>query len=119
MPRPGCSASIAPRRGRRRREALALTRAVLAQTAETLTEAELARAKAQAKAGLLMGLEGVGSRCDHLARQIQIHGRIVPPAETVAQIEAVTLRQARAAGQAALAGGEALATVGGKLAKAA
>jgi predicted Zn-dependent peptidase len=100
-------------------EALALTRAVLAETAETLTEGELARAKAQAKAGLLMGLEGVGARCDHLARQIQIRGRIVPPVETVAQIEAVTLAQARAAGQTALGGGEALATVGGKLAKAA
>ncbi len=100
-------------------EALALTRIILAQTAETLTDAELARAKAQGKAGLLMGLEGVGARCDHLARQIQIHGRIVPPAETVAGIEAVTVAQARIAAQAALSGGEALATVGGKLAKAA
>ncbi|TVV71280.1 M16 family metallopeptidase [Sphingomonas solaris] len=100
-------------------QALALTRDILAQTAETLTEAELARAKAQAKAGLLMGLEGVGARCDHLARQIQIHGRIVPPAETVTAIEAVSLFQARVAGQVALSGGEALATVGGKLAKAA
>jgi predicted Zn-dependent peptidase len=100
-------------------EALALTRRVLAETAETLSDTELARAKAQGKAGLLMGLEGVGSRCDHLARQIQVHGRIVPPGETVAQIDAVTLAQARGAGQAALSGGEALATVGGKLAKAA
>jgi predicted Zn-dependent peptidase len=98
-------------------QAFALARDVLAQTAENLTEAELARAKAQAKAGLLMGLEAVGSRCDHLARQIQIKGRIVPPAETVASIEAVTVAQARAAGQAALSGGEAVATVGGKLAK--
>jgi predicted Zn-dependent peptidase len=98
-------------------QAFALAREVLAQTAEDLTEAELARAKAQAKAGLLMGLEAVGSRCDHLARQIQIKGRIVPPAETVASIEAVTVAQARAAGQAALSGGEAVATVGGKLAK--
>jgi predicted Zn-dependent peptidase len=100
-------------------QAFALARQVLVETAETLSEAELARAKAQAKAGLLMGLEAVGSRCDHLARQIQVHGRIVPPAETVEAIEAVTLAQARAAGQAALSGGEAVATVGGKLAKAA
>ncbi|HWL47241.1 MAG TPA: pitrilysin family protein [Sphingomonadaceae bacterium] len=100
-------------------QALALARAVLAETAATLDEAELVRAKAQAKAGLLMGLEQVGTRCDHLARQIQIHGRIVPVAETVAAIEAVSLADARRAGQAALAGGEALATVGGKLAKAA
>lgn len=96
-----------------------LAREVLAQTAEDLSEAELGRAKAQARAGLLMGLESVQARADHLARQIQIHGRVVPVAETVAEIDAVTLAQARAAGQRALAGPEAVASVGGKLAKAA
>jgi len=65
-------------------EAFALARDVLARTAETLDEAELDRAKAQAKAGLLMGLEAVATRCDHLARQVQVHGRVVSPAETVA-----------------------------------
>jgi len=100
-------------------QALALARDVLARTAETLSDEELERARAQAKAGLLMGLESVATRADHLARQIQIHGRIVPPSETVAELDAVTLAQARAAGQAALSGGGALATVGGKLAKAA
>jgi predicted Zn-dependent peptidase len=99
--------------------ALALTREVLARTAETLDQAELDRARAQAKAGLLMGLESVATRADHLARQIQVHGRIVPTAESVAMLDAVTVDQARAAGAAALSGGEALATVGGKLAKAA
>ncbi|WP_157215988.1 M16 family metallopeptidase [Flavisphingomonas formosensis] len=99
--------------------AYALAREVLADTAATLSEAELERARAQARAGLLMGLESVQARCDHLARQIQIHGRIVSAAESVAQIEAVTLDQARAAGHAALAGGAAVATVGGVLAKAA
>ncbi|WP_294392052.1 pitrilysin family protein [uncultured Sphingomonas sp.] len=98
-------------------EALALSRTVLAQTAETLSQEELDRARAQAKAGLLMGLESVASRADHLARQIQIHGRIVPPGETVAQLDAVTVAQARAAGAAALGSAEALATVGGKLAQ--
>ena len=100
-------------------QALALARRILAETAEGLSQAELDRARAQAKAGLLMGLESVATRADHLARQIQIHGRIVPPSETVADLDAVTLAQARAAGARALAGGEALATVGGKLAKAA
>ena len=99
--------------------ALALARRVLAETADTLTQAELDRARAQAKAGLLMGLESVATRADHLARSLQIHGRIVPPAETIGLLNAVTVEQARAAGQAALSGGEALATVGGKLAKAA
>jgi predicted Zn-dependent peptidase len=98
-------------------EAFALARDVLARTAETLDDAELERAKAQAKAGLLMGLESVATRCDHLARQIQIHGRIVPSAESVALIDAVTVEAARQAGQSALSGPMAVASVGGKLAR--
>jgi predicted Zn-dependent peptidase len=99
--------------------ALKLAREVLARTATEIDEVELARARAQARAGLLMGLESVQARCDHLARTIQVYGRIVPPAETVQAIDAVTVAQLRAAAEAALAGGEALASVGGRLAKAA
>ncbi len=55
-----------------------------------VTEAELARARAQVKASLLMSLESTGSRCEQLARQVQIFGRIIPTAETVAKITAVT-----------------------------
>jgi predicted Zn-dependent peptidase len=55
-----------------------------------ITEAELARARAQVKASLLMSLESTGSRCEQVARQIQVFGRIIPTAETVARIEAVT-----------------------------
>ncbi len=51
--------------------------------------AELNRARAQLKAGLLMSLESTGSRCEQLARQWQIFGRVIPAAETVAKIEAV------------------------------
>jgi predicted Zn-dependent peptidase len=98
-------------------EAFTLARDVLARAAETLDEAELDRAKAQAKAGLLMGLEAVATRCDHLARQIQVHGRVVTPAEIVALIDAVTVEDARRAGQAALSGPMAVASVGGKLAR--
>jgi len=98
-------------------EAFTLARDVLARTAETFNEAELERAKAQAKAGLLMGLESVATRCDHLARQVHIYGRVVPPAETVALIDAVTVADARRAGQAAVSGPMAVASVGGKLAR--
>jgi predicted Zn-dependent peptidase len=94
-------------------EAYRLAGDVLRDTADAMDERELARARAQAKAGLLMGLESVASRCDHLARQVQVHGRIVPPVETVAALDAVTLDQARAAGAAAIAGGLATATIGG------
>ncbi|MBV9842875.1 MAG: insulinase family protein [Sphingomonadaceae bacterium] len=99
--------------------AFQLARDVVAQTAEGLTDAELARAKAQAKASLLMGLESVQARCDHLARQLQIHGRIVEANETIAALDAVTLAEARAAGQASLLGPAAIASVGARLAKAA
>ncbi|MDE2575993.1 MAG: insulinase family protein, partial [Rhodospirillales bacterium] len=55
-----------------------------------VTESELARARAQVKAGLLMSLESTGSRCEQISRQIQVFGRVMPTAETVAKIEAVT-----------------------------
>jgi predicted Zn-dependent peptidase len=55
-----------------------------------VTEAELQRARAQVKASLLMSLESTGSRCEQLARQMQVFGRVVPTAETVAKINAVT-----------------------------
>lgn len=93
-------------------EAYELARDVLHRAAEDLSEAELARAKAQGRAGLLMGLESVASRCDHLARQIQIHGRIVPPTELVAASEAVTVAECRATAQAMLSTPQAFATVG-------
>ena len=62
-----------------------------------VTEAELHRARAQVKASLLMSLESTGSRCEQLARQIQVFGRIVPTAETVAKLNAVTIDSVRRA----------------------
>ncbi|OUI82063.1 peptidase M16 [Gluconobacter sp. DsW_056] len=55
-----------------------------------LSEAELSRARAQLKSSLLMSLESTGSRCEQLARQIQVHNRPIPTAETVGKIDAVT-----------------------------
>jgi predicted Zn-dependent peptidase len=62
-----------------------------------VTEVELARARAQVKASLLMSLESTGSRCEQLARQMQIFGRLVPTAETVAKINAVTTEEVQRA----------------------
>jgi predicted Zn-dependent peptidase len=72
----------------------------LTATAETLSEAEIARAKAQMKAGLLMALESSGARAEQIARQIIAYGRPIPLDEIVARIEAVTVDSARAAGRA-------------------
>ena len=49
-----------------------------------------ARAKAQVKASVLMSLESTGSRCEQLARQIQVFGRVLTTDETVQKIMAVT-----------------------------
>ncbi|MBI1262593.1 MAG: insulinase family protein [Rhizobiales bacterium] len=56
---------------------------------EDATEAETARARAQIKAGLMMGLESSSARAEQIARQYMIHGRVVPVEEIVAHIEAV------------------------------
>jgi predicted Zn-dependent peptidase len=78
----------------------------IANTAETLSESEVARAKAQMKAGLLMALESSGERIGQLARQVIIHGRPIPVDELVAKIEAVTVKSARATGRALLTSGK-------------
>jgi predicted Zn-dependent peptidase len=74
----------------------------IASTAETISEPELARAKAQMKAGLLMALESSGARIEQLARQMITRGRPIPLAELVEKVEAVTVESARAAGRALL-----------------
>jgi predicted Zn-dependent peptidase len=54
-----------------------------------LSPVELARAKAQLKAGLLMSLESTSTRCEQLAQHLLIHGTPFHPAEIVRRIEAV------------------------------
>ena len=100
-------------------ESVALAREVLARTAETLNEAEVQRARAQMEAGLLMGLETPQGRADHLARSIEIFGRLLPLDEVVRQLRAVDAAAARAAGSALLEGPLAVASVGARLALAA
>jgi predicted Zn-dependent peptidase len=73
-----------------------------ARAAAGITEAEVDKAKAQMKVGLLMALESSGARARQLANQILIHGRPIPLAEIVGKIEAVTVESARAAGHALL-----------------
>ena len=85
----------------------------IANAAETISEAEVARAKAQMKAGLLMALESSGARVEQLARQMIAWGRPIPLEELVAKIEAVTVESARAAGRALIARGKpAIAVLG-------
>jgi predicted Zn-dependent peptidase len=74
--------------------------AEIANAAQSLTDAEVDRAKAQMKASLLMALESSGARAEQLARQMFAWGRPVPLDELVARIESVTVERASAAGRA-------------------
>ena len=77
-----------------------------------VTEPELARARAQVKASLLMSLESTGSRCEQLARQIQVFGRVIPTGETVSKLNAVTIEDVRRAAMRVFRGTPTLAALG-------
>ncbi|MBT0955995.1 insulinase family protein [Alphaproteobacteria bacterium KMM 3653] len=62
----------------------------LRRSTQDLNEAEVARARAQMKAGMLMGLESPSSRAERLARLVAIWGRVPPLFETVERIDAVS-----------------------------
>jgi predicted Zn-dependent peptidase len=105
-----------------RRESAAasqLIEEVLAATATGATERELGRARMQARAGLLMQLETPWGQMAYGARQLAVHGRLVPPAEIVANLAAITLDQLRAAGAPMLASPPARAAIGVQAARAA
>ncbi len=62
----------------------------LKRAADDMTEAEVARSRAQIKAGMLMGLESPSSRAERIARLLAIYGRVPDIDESVARIDAVT-----------------------------
>nr|WP_226898318.1 pitrilysin family protein [Mangrovicoccus algicola] len=59
------------------------------KSVDGLTEPEIARARAQMKAGLLMGLESPSARAERLARVLSIWDRVPTIEETIQNIEAV------------------------------
>jgi len=74
-------------------ELTTLTLDELKRVAGDLAQPELDRARAQMKAGLLMGQESPSQRCERLARMLAIWDRVPSLDETVAKIDAVTLAQ--------------------------
>jgi predicted Zn-dependent peptidase len=59
------------------------------------TDAETARAKAQIKAGMLMGLESSSARAEYMARQMLLFDRLIDTKEIVERIESVTPEDVR------------------------
>ena len=84
----------------------------LKRAADDMTEAEVARARAQIKAGMLMGLESPSSRAERIARLLAIHGRVPGVDEAVARIDAVTVAGVRRYAGEVTGAGAALALYG-------
>ena len=79
----------------RLKELSELTFDELKRAADNFSQSELDRARAQMKAGLLMGLESASSRAERLARMISIWDRVPTLEETVKKIDAINLNDMR------------------------
>ncbi|CUH39148.1 Protease 3 precursor [Jannaschia seosinensis] len=84
----------------------------LKRAADDMSEAEIARARAQMKSGMLMGLESPSSRAERLARVVAIWDRVPPLSEAIAKIDAVDVAGVRAHAQALAGTAPALALYG-------
>jgi predicted Zn-dependent peptidase len=78
------------------RELAEVTMDELRRAADGLSRAELERARAQLKAGLLMGLESPSARAERLARMLTVWGRVPDIDEPIAKLDAVTPERLRA-----------------------
>ena len=76
-------------------ELVTLTTGIMMSIAEQVSEAEVARAKAQLKSSLVMNLESASSRADQIARQYLAFGYVPSISSLVAKIDAVTAEQVR------------------------
>lgn len=84
----------------------------LARAAGGLERGELARARAQLKAGILMALESTASRCEQLAQHLLVHGELFDPVKIVQRIEAVDEAAVRRIARRVLEGEPTLAALG-------
>jgi predicted Zn-dependent peptidase len=84
----------------------------LRKVAGDVGDAEITRARAQLKSGMLMSLESTSARCEQLARQLMVFGRPIPIAESVACIEAVDRSAVAQAAERLLATPPTLASLG-------
>ncbi len=94
------------------KELLPVTIEELRKVQRQIGQAELDRARAQVKSSLLMSLESTGSRCEQLARQYQVFGRLIPVAETVARLNAVGIDDVRRSAARLFHGTPTLASIG-------
>ncbi|MFQ5533950.1 MAG: M16 family metallopeptidase [Sphingomonadales bacterium] len=79
---------------------------VMGEIAAAAEDKEVGRARAQLKAGLLMSLESSSARCEQIARQLLIFGRIIPVEELIEQVDAVDAQAVRKVARRILAAGK-------------
>jgi len=84
----------------------------IVKSADTMTEAEVARARAQLKASILMGLESTSARCEHVASQLLIYGRPIEARELVRKIDEVDLGAVRRLAKRIFAGAPTFTALG-------
>jgi predicted Zn-dependent peptidase len=84
----------------------------LRKITEGVTDAELARAKAQLRAGLLMTLESPIARAGQMARHILVHGRPLTLEEAVEKVEAVSAADLSSLAHSVLQSPPTLAAIG-------
>jgi predicted Zn-dependent peptidase len=95
-------------------ETAALTAREIGRLAARVEPVELARAKAQAKAGLFMGREAPLNRAEQAAGQLFLFDRLIPPAELAAGVDAVTAADIARCGTRVLSGPRTVAVLGPK-----
>ncbi|MGV8984832.1 MAG: M16 family metallopeptidase [Cypionkella sp.] len=91
---------------------MTLTMDEMKRAADDMSDAEVARARAQIKAGMLMGLESPSSRAERIARLLAIYGRVPDVEEVVTRIDAVSTADVRRFGEGLTTAGSALALYG-------
>ncbi len=74
--------------------------------AESATETEIARARAQLKSSMLMGLERPSNRAEQIAASLFAYGRFVTPEEIVARLDAVDVSAVRRFGARIVSSGQ-------------
>jgi predicted Zn-dependent peptidase len=92
---------------------------VLGETVSSLEQRDLERARALAKAGMMMSLESCWGQASYLATRLLRDSALIEPSEIVRRLDAVTLDEVRHVGERMLSGPRAVASVGAKLALAA
>lgn len=85
-------------------EMVSLALDVFKRAADDISEEETRRARAQSKAGMVMGLESPMRRSESLSRQIALWGRPIPMEEIVGMIDRVDAASVRKAARAILDG---------------